>query len=100
MEPQVNNQLRPEVILLNKLKDRLLNLSTREQKINLRPYQGATYDLVALLTKTSEKFFSKFESSFLSSLLAKDREKEFSTSIDNIFRLIEDEEEKEKNKTR
>ena len=49
MEEGAKNKDKPEIRLLSKLKDRLLNLSTREQKINLRPYQGATYDLVSLL---------------------------------------------------
>src|SRR3954471_21304556 len=100
MEARVKNNEKLEIRLLNKLKDRLLNLSAREQKINLRPYKGATYDLVSLLEKTNEKFIEKFETSLLSSLLAKNREKTVSFSIGSIFRLIEDEEEKQKNKER
>jgi hypothetical protein len=100
MEDQVKGSEKTEIILLNKLKDRLLNLSTREQKINLRPYQGATYDLVSLLKKTNEKFIEKFKTSLLSSLLAKNREKTVSFSVGSIFRLIEDEEEKQKSKDR
>lgn len=100
MEDQVKGSEKTEIILLNKLKDRLLNLSAREQKINLRPYQGATYDLISLLEKTNEKFIEKFETSLLSSLLAKSREKTVSFSVSSIFRLIEDEEEKQKSKER
>ncbi|CAI2162089.1 11690_t:CDS:10 [Funneliformis geosporum] len=86
MEGGVKNNEKPEIRLLSKLKDRLLNLSTREQKINLRLYQGATYDLVSLLAKTNKKFIEKFESSLLASLLAKNREKEVLVSISSIFR--------------
>ena len=69
MEAQVKNKGKLVFRLLSKLKDRLLNLSTREQKINLRPYQGATYDLVSLLEKTNKKFIEKSESSLLAYLL-------------------------------
>jgi len=100
MGTQVKNGDKPEIELLNKLKDRLLNLSTREQKINLRPYQGATYDLVSLLEKTSENFTGKFETSLLFSLLAKNREKEVLISVNNIFRSIKNEEDKLKCKER